>query len=154
MQRRANESGERPTLLFGLKQKTISECTFRVRNRPSRLSLMALNVDANAWILDVICSFQSASLYMAKYRSVNRVSSRDMRKMCIPGLHLSTHTQSLCSRQEAAGARTRHLSHRGRVPRGRRIPLADFRVGGFPWSWSGQRRGEGKTKRCDSRKCW
>jgi len=55
----SNEWEGRLTLLFGPRQKTISECTFRVRSRPSRLSLMALNAAARAWIFDTICGLQS-----------------------------------------------------------------------------------------------
>jgi hypothetical protein len=40
------------TLLLGLRQNTISECTFRVFNRPSTLSLHALNAAARACLFD------------------------------------------------------------------------------------------------------
>lgn len=44
------------TLLFGLRQNTISECTFRVRSRPSRLSFIALNAAARICTFDTIYS--------------------------------------------------------------------------------------------------
>jgi len=50
----SKKSDERLTLLFGLRLKTISECTFLVFNRPSKESLMALNAAASAWTFETI----------------------------------------------------------------------------------------------------
>jgi len=43
------------TLLFGLKQKTISECTFRLLSRFSTKSFIARYAAARTCILDTIC---------------------------------------------------------------------------------------------------
>jgi hypothetical protein len=43
-----------PTLLFGLREKTISECTFRLRSLFSSRSLTARYVAASACNLDMI----------------------------------------------------------------------------------------------------
>jgi len=42
------------TLLFGLNEKTISECTFRLLRRFDIKSFIARYVAARAWILDTI----------------------------------------------------------------------------------------------------
>ena len=43
-----------PTLLFGLNENTISECTFRLRNLFSNKSFTARYVAAKAWVVEVI----------------------------------------------------------------------------------------------------
>lgn len=45
---------EGPTLLFGLNEKTISECTFRLRSLFSMRSFTARYVAANAWSFETI----------------------------------------------------------------------------------------------------
>jgi len=46
--------GLEPTLLFGLKEKTISECMFRLRSLFSIESVTARYTAARAWSLETI----------------------------------------------------------------------------------------------------
>jgi hypothetical protein len=57
-----------PTLLFGLREKTISECTFRLRSLFSRRPFTARYVAASACNLDMI------------WMSLGLASSRDLKK--------------------------------------------------------------------------
>lgn len=67
------ELGRRLTLLLGLRQKTISECTFRVRSRSSTLSFIALNAAARICTFDTIYRSQSASLHRTHHNHVMHI---------------------------------------------------------------------------------